>query len=133
MTMSCSSWFLLTALPVVTALPGDTLRQRLLHPFRRERQRAQSLAGRVGDGIGDRRGGRALRAFAHAEKAFFGTIEQHHLDLRHVLEVNDRVVRPRLRRDARAVVSHRLHQRPAPRLGDAAPDLAAAPAPMYAL
>src|SRR5258706_2752936 len=66
--------------------PGDTLRQRLLHPFRRETQRAQALAGRVGDGIGDRRGGRALRAFAHAEETLFGAVEQHHLDLRRVLE-----------------------------------------------
>src|SRR5437899_9757391 len=39
------------------------LRQRLPDPFLGKRQRAQALAGRVRDGIGDRRGGRAPRAF----------------------------------------------------------------------
>src|SRR6266705_6281851 len=64
------------------------LRQRLLHPLRRERQRAQALPRGVEEGIGDRRCGRTLRAFAHAEETLFGAIEQHHLDLWHVPEMN---------------------------------------------
>src|SRR5882672_11684421 len=123
MTISCSSWFLPPYGVWIAALSGGTLRERLLYPLRSKWQRAQALAGRIGDGIGDRRGGRTLRAFAHAEETFLGAIEQHHLDLRHVPEMDDRIVRPRLRCDARAVVSHRFHQRPARGLDDAALDL----------
>src|SRR5260221_13210596 len=78
------------------------LRERLLHPLRRERQRAQPYSRGVCDGIGDRRGGRALRAFAHAEETLFGAVEKHDFDSRHIAEVDDRVVRPGLRGDARA-------------------------------
>src|SRR5712691_1827307 len=81
---------------MVSSSLGGTLRQRLLHPLRRERQRAQSFSRGVGDGVGDRRGGRPLRAFAHAVKAILRVVEQHDLDLRHVLEADDRVVRPAL-------------------------------------
>jgi len=63
--------------------------------LRRERQRAQPLAGRVSDRIGDGGGRRALRALAHTEKAFVGLIEQDDLNLRHFRESQDRIVGPR--------------------------------------
>ena len=50
-------------------------------------------------------------------------VEQHHLDLRHLFEAQDRVVVPRARGHARAVEAHRLLERPARRLDDAALDL----------
>src|SRR5262245_27428892 len=49
----------------------------------RKRQVADAHAGGVGDRVGDRRAGWALRAFAAAERALLGAVDEVHLDRRH--------------------------------------------------
>src|SRR5262245_28335580 len=82
---------------------------RLLYPLRRERQRAQPLAGGVCDAVGDGGGRRALRALAHAQELLVGLVEQDDLDLRHLGEAHDRVIGPRPGGHARLVEAHRFH------------------------
>src|SRR5439155_2348445 len=61
--------------------------------------------------------------FAHAQEALARPVEQHDVDLRHLVEAHDRIVGPRARRHARAIEAHRLLERPARGLDDAALDL----------
>src|SRR5215470_4569308 len=70
--------------PITTAL------RLLLHALRRERQRAQPLAGGVRDPVGDGGRRRALRALAHAQEPLVWLVEQDHFHLRHLGEAHDR-------------------------------------------
>ncbi len=57
-----------------------------------ERQLADSHAGRIGDRIGERRRGRALRRFAGAEERRAGAVDDVHVDaVRHVGKAQDRI------------------------------------------
>src|SRR5262245_416231 len=97
--------------------------QRALDAVGRERQRAQARSGGVSDRVGDGGGGRPLRALAHAEEPLGGPVEQDHVDLRYLVEAQDRIVGPRPRGHARPVEAHGLLERPARRLDDPALDL----------
>ena len=103
------------------------LSQRRLDPRRVERKVADTLAGGVGEGIGNGGDRGALRAFTGAQRALIRTVDQLDLDLRRLRHGEDRIARPVARQNPVFVETHLLLQRPAHRLDDAAFDLAREP------
>src|SRR5581483_5065475 len=97
-------------------------------------QLADPMAGRIGDRIGERGGGGALRRFANAEEGLAGPVDDLDLDAaRHVREAQDRIAAPVAARDPALVEGDRLERRPAERLQDAAFDLVADAVRVYRL
>src|SRR5262249_1830799 len=74
--------------------PGFDLRQRRLDPRRIERQVADTLAGRIGKGVGDGGDRGPLRAFARAERTLVRTVDQLDLDLRRFRHGEDPIACP---------------------------------------
>jgi hypothetical protein len=78
----------------------------------------------VGNGIGDRRGGRPLRCLAGAEKRLARPIEHVDLDrITRLREAHDRITAPVAAENAASVKQDALIKRPARGLHDAALDL----------
>src|SRR3984893_5095061 len=84
-----------------------SLRQRCLHPFRRERHAPDSYTGCIEDGIGDRGCHRTYRRFACAGRRNVRVVDQHHVYLTGRLgDVEDRIGNPVHTGHGVAVESH---------------------------
>src|SRR3954466_3244215 len=85
---------------------GHALSENRLNPLGVEWEVAHALAGRMREGVRNRRDRGALRPLARSECALTRSIDQRDLNLRHLWHCQDRVVRPVARQDALGVELH---------------------------
>src|SRR5690348_11389984 len=105
------------------ALPSWSVRHRGEDLLLGERQRAHADTEGVAEGVGDGRGGGALRGFSDAQRRILVTRQQLHLHRGHLGEPQNRIAVPGVAGHGEAVETHAFLQRPTGRLDRAALDL----------